>query len=196
MIAPRLFGGRVRLGLNRTKLRCVQRAAKSLKEPMTRKRGPVKLTEESRQRRGSSSKSDAKAKVGTTGATGEAMIEAGDHMETTRRSLSVVEWTVRSGGSETGAYWEFRAIKPKDVVCLSLVDREVAPFLIRARALITCGIEFMDSDLRILGSDGLFTGHAGSDAVVKWGVVLGVVRIGLATDLRRGVELPSMVEGA
>lgn len=62
--------------------------------------------------------------------------------------------------------------------------------------MITCGIEFMDSDLRILGSDGLFTGHAGSDAVVKWGVVLGVVRIGLATDLRRGVELPSMVEGA
>ncbi len=77
----------------------------------------------------------------TSGATGEATTEGGDRVEeedTTRRSFSVGDWTVRSGGSEINAYWEFRA--PKGEIYLRLVNREVAAFLItEPDALITYG---------------------------------------------------------
>lgn len=202
-VTPRLLRGQVRLGLKRIKLRlCAEDG-----EIPHQDRWPehevetlidVELTEEHRQRRGASSKSSTKAKVGATGATGEATTEGGDHVEeegTARRKFSVGDWTIRSGGSETSAYWEFRAIRPKDEVNLRLVNREVASFLITGpKALITYSVEFMASDLRILGSQGLFTGRAGSDDVCKWAVALSLVRRALAADLRRAVELPSKVE--
>ena len=111
-------------------------------EPETRPR--VELTEEHRQRRGASSKTSAKATVGATSAKGEATTEGGDHVEeeeTTRRSFIVGEWTVRTGGSETSAYWEFRAIK--DEIYLRLTNRDMASFLVtEPEALITYGVGY------------------------------------------------------
>lgn len=198
VIAPRGLGGKVRLGINRAKLRFHIENGKipyegRWPEHEVETSIDVEWIEERRQRRGISSHFSQKASLGTMGLTSEATGEDSNNEErerATRRSFKTGDWVVRNGGSEANPYWEFRVLKTNSAVYLTLVDHQLGTVLTTNRnTLINYSIEFMDSDLRILESEGMFTGRAGTDDAVKWGIVLSIVRSMLAVDLRKAVAL-------
>jgi hypothetical protein len=125
-VVPRGFGGKVRVGLICAKLRLFAKGGEiphedRWPEHKVETTTPVQGTDVRRRRRARSSKSDAKVEASAASVKGEAKTEVGgstEEEETAQRSFGFDEWTIRSGGSETSAYWEFRAKKPEEEVHL------------------------------------------------------------------------------
>lgn len=193
--------GRIRVGLQRVKLRLNAHGGEIPNDDRWPSHAAeigiiVEKTERRLRSRNESSKATAKANIGLAIET-ETMAEVsnnGANEESSEEKYTLHRSMVRSGGSEQRPYWEFSCVGRREVLSCEVSNQTVGNFLIMdSDPYITYGFEFMDSDVRIMATEGILIGRGGSDQAPTRPVVLAIIRKAVAADLRRAVEMPALV---